>query len=179
MGLPPGAAGHRNFAAPFTGYVDKWFMTVRALGTDGWDSFARFSLLGLVSLTTQCLVLLWQRDWRNPWWRMGVAYAGCGRAGVGGLGRRSAPRRAWWSRDDRIQRALPKHRWFWLFWVRQASVVHGVEVMRFPAGRDNAAPHTHALAAVPDHPPPRVPLEFERAVRVITAPARNRFLARA
>jgi hypothetical protein len=135
MGLPPDAAGHRNFAAPFTGYVDKWVMTVRALGADGWDSFARFSLLGLVSLTTQFLVLLWQRDWRSPWWRMGVAYAGL-MAVLGSAvweGDPGAATRVVVPMTIAFNVLLPKHRWFWPLWVLgNASVVHGVEVMRLP-----------------------------------------------
>ncbi len=44
--------GDSNFAAPFTGYVTQWSMTLSELREDGWASFARFSLLTLVSLTT-------------------------------------------------------------------------------------------------------------------------------
>jgi hypothetical protein len=110
-------------------------MTVRALGADGWDSFARFSLLGLVSLTTQCLVLLWQRDWRNPWWRMGVAYAGL-MAVLGSAvweGDPGAATRVVVPMTIAFNVLLTKHRWFWPLWaLGNASVVHAVEVMRLP-----------------------------------------------
>lgn len=135
MGLPPDAAGHRNFAAPFTGYIDKWFLTVRALEAGGWSSFARFSLLGLLSLTTQCLVLLWLRDWRNPWWRMGVAYAGL-MAVLGPAvweGDPGAVTRVIVPMTVAFNVLLPKLRWFWPLWILgNASVLHGVEVMRLP-----------------------------------------------
>ena len=65
--------GNSNFAAPFTGYVAQWSTTLSELREDGWASFARFSLLTLVSLTTQFTVLLSSRAWNNPWWRTGVA----------------------------------------------------------------------------------------------------------
>ena len=135
VGLPPDAAGHRNFGVPFSGYINKWFMTVRALDAGGWNSFARFSLLGLVSLTTQCLVLVWLRDWRNPWWRMGAAYAGL-MAVLGPAvweGDPGAVTRVIVPMTVAFNVLLPKLRWFWPLWVLgNASVLHGVEVMRLP-----------------------------------------------
>ena len=134
-GLPPNAAGHRNFAVPFTGYVDKWFMTVRALSADGWDSFARFSLLGLVSLTTQFLVLAWHREWRNAWWRMGMAYAGL-MAVLGPAvweGHPGAVTRVVVPMTIAFNVLLPQRRWFWPLWVLgNASLLHGVDAMKLP-----------------------------------------------
>ncbi len=134
-GLPPDAAGHRNFAVPFSGYIDKWFITVRTLGADGWDSFARFSLFGLVSLTTQFLVLVWLRDWGNAWWRMGVAYAGL-MAVLGPAvweGDPGAVTRVVVPMTIAFNVLLPRLRWFWPLWVLgNISVLHGVEVMRVP-----------------------------------------------
>ena len=102
---------------------------------EGWDSFARFSLLGLVALTTQFLVLLWQRDWRNPWWRMGAAYAGL-MVVLGPAvweGDPGAVTRVVVPMTIAFNVLLPKHRWFWPLWVLgNASVVHGFEVMRMP-----------------------------------------------
>jgi hypothetical protein len=135
IGLPPDAAGHRNFALPFSGYFDKWLTTVSALGAGGWSSFARFSLLGLVSMTTQLLVLLWLRDWRNPWWRMGLAYAGL-MAVLGPAvweGDPGAVTRVVVPMTVAFNVLLPKLRWFWPLWVLgNAGVLHGVEVMRLP-----------------------------------------------
>jgi hypothetical protein len=135
IGLSPVGAGLRNFAAPFAGYAYKWAATVHALGAEGWDSFARFSLLGLIALTTQFLVLLWQRDWRNPWWRMGAAYAGL-MVVLGPAvweGDPGAVTRVVVPMTIAFNVLLPKHRWFWPLWVLgNASVVHGFEVMRMP-----------------------------------------------
>ena len=135
IGLSAGSAGSRAFAMPFAGYANKWATTVHALSAEGWASFARFGLLGLVALTTQVLVLLWQRDWRNPWWRMGIAYA----ALMVMLGPA-----VWESGPGAVMRVvvpitiafnvlLPKVRWFWPLWVLgNLSVLHGFDVMRMP-----------------------------------------------
>ena len=70
---PTLGVGNRNFAV-LTGYVTKWMATLAELGETGWwGSHARFSLLALVSLTTQALVLVTHRDWTSPWWRAGMA----------------------------------------------------------------------------------------------------------
>ena len=63
-----------NFGTPFAAYAAKWGATVFELRDAGWTSFARFSLMGLVSLTTQAIVLVRLARWTSPWWRVGVAY---------------------------------------------------------------------------------------------------------
>jgi hypothetical protein len=135
MGLPPGDGGLRNFAPPLSGFADKWVATIAILRADGWDSFARFSLVGLVSLTTQCVVLLWLRDWHNPWWRMGVAYAGL-MAVLGPAvweGNPGAVTRVIVPMTVAFNVLLPRLRWFWPLWILgNASVLHGVEVLRLP-----------------------------------------------
>ena len=47
-----------NSGTPFAAYAAKWGATVFELRDAGWTSFARFSLMGLVSLTTQAIVLV-------------------------------------------------------------------------------------------------------------------------
>ena len=135
MGLPPGDGGLRNFAPALSGFADKWVATVAMLRADGWDSFARFSLVGLVSLTTQCVVLVWLRDWHNPWWRTGVAYAGL-MAVLGPAvweGNPGAVTRVIVPMTLAFNVLLPRLRWFWPLWILgNASVLHGVEVLRLP-----------------------------------------------
>jgi hypothetical protein len=65
----------RNFNVPLASYVTKWAVTIEDLGRHGWESYARFSLLTLVGLTTQAIFVAWLRDWRSAWWRLGAAYA--------------------------------------------------------------------------------------------------------
>tara|TARA_B100002049_G_C15859602_1_gene282800 strand:- start:92 stop:601 length:510 start_codon:yes stop_codon:yes gene_type:complete len=70
------SSGRGNLAAPLSAFVAKWRETLAALQAFGWtETYARFSLLSLVSLTTQALFLMWQREWTAPWWRIGIAYA--------------------------------------------------------------------------------------------------------
>lgn len=135
VGLPPGGAGYRNFAAPLAGYLDKWFTTLRTLGAEGWDSSARFSLLGLISLTTQALVLFWQREWRTPWWRMGVAYAGLMFVLGPAVweGDPGAVTRVVLPMTVAFNVLLCRSRLFWPLWVLgNASALHGVEEMQLP-----------------------------------------------
>jgi hypothetical protein len=74
-GYAPEEAGMRNFNVPLASYVTKWAVTIEDLGRHGWESYARFSLLTLVGLTTQAIFVAWLRDWRSAWWRLGAAYA--------------------------------------------------------------------------------------------------------
>ena len=70
------SSGRGNLAASFINLFDKWDVTLAELQEFGWTgTYARFSLLSLVSLTTQAVFLAWQREWSAPWGRIGVAYA--------------------------------------------------------------------------------------------------------
>ncbi|HXW05025.1 MAG TPA: hypothetical protein VD833_07330 [Vicinamibacterales bacterium] len=75
LGLDADDTGLRNFGAPFAAYLGKWSATLRDLQQGGWESYARFSLLTLIGLTTQAVFFASRPDWRSPWWRLGIAYA--------------------------------------------------------------------------------------------------------
>lgn len=64
-----------SFGLPFSAYVQKWASTIGEMFTYGWQSDIGFSLAALVSVTTQAVFLLWRREPKSAWWRMGVAYA--------------------------------------------------------------------------------------------------------
>ncbi|MCC7417673.1 MAG: hypothetical protein IT176_11075 [Acidobacteria bacterium] len=76
IGLPLGSPGGGNFRLPLEGYAQKWIDTVTTLHANGWGSEARFSLFALIALTTQAVTLIWRREWRQSWWRLGIAYVG-------------------------------------------------------------------------------------------------------
>jgi hypothetical protein len=63
-----------NFAIPLAGYLEKWWQTVDELWNVGWRTHARFNLGMLIGLTVQIAYLLVRRDWKNPWWRVGIGY---------------------------------------------------------------------------------------------------------
>jgi hypothetical protein len=65
--------GADNFAPPLTGFVNKWALTIRELA-GGSNPYARLSLFALIALTTQAVFLIAHREWRNAWWRIGIAY---------------------------------------------------------------------------------------------------------
>jgi hypothetical protein len=135
LGLSTDVAGLRNFEPPIVAFVEKWDLTIRDLRIEGWGSFARFSLMALVALSTQAVVLLWMRDWRNPWWRLGFMYVGLmlivGQA-------------VWEGHPGAVSRVvipmtlafnvlLTRVRWFWPLWILgNASLLHGLEVIRVP-----------------------------------------------
>jgi hypothetical protein len=63
----------KTLAAPFGGFLWKWQVTLAALDAHGWNA-ARFGLLTLIAVTVQAVYVLARFDWRNPWWRLGLAY---------------------------------------------------------------------------------------------------------
>jgi hypothetical protein len=129
LGAPPGGAGSRNFGTPLGGYVEKWAVTARELGVSGWESLARISLLSLIALTTQAVALVWLRDWRSPWWRMGIAYAGLmmflGQAVW--EGHPGAATRVLMPMTFAFNVLLHPTRWFWPLWILgNANVLDGL-----------------------------------------------------
>lgn len=69
--------GWDNFALPFAGWVGKWREVLGAVvAPDRHWLLAWGTLLGLVAMTVQAIYLVVGRDWRSPWWWLGLAYAG-------------------------------------------------------------------------------------------------------
>ena len=127
--------GNRNFAAPFTGYATQWGETVSGLRAGGWASYARFSLLTQVSLTTQAVVLLRRRAWGNPWWRTGMA--SCGLMVFLGPavweGDPGAVTRVLQPMTFAFNVVLPRNRWFWaLFVLGNLTVLTALESISAP-----------------------------------------------
>ena len=136
--LAGGANAHRNFGLPFSSYMAKWSTTVAELHEAGWDSYARFSLLALIGLTTQVVVLLAVRDWRNPWWRAGIGSIVL-MAFLGPAvweGHPSAVTRVLLPMVFAFNAVLPRTRWFWpLFVLGNLSLLHSLEVLGVPFWR--------------------------------------------
>ena len=127
--------GGRNFSAPLTGYVEKWYVALGTLAEEGWASYQRFSLYVLISLTVQAAVLLFVRDWRDAWWR----------AGMGSLllmtvlgsavweGAPGAATRVVLPMTFAFNMMLPQTRWFWPLWLLgNLSILPALEVLRVP-----------------------------------------------
>jgi hypothetical protein len=131
-GLTPSPGGH-NFSLPLVEYVQKWDSTLRELLSLGWDSYARLSFLSLVALTTQVVTLLWRRDWRSPWWRVGAAYIGLflilGPAVWEGYP--GAASRVLVPMTFAFNILLPRNAWFWpLLILGNADILWGLEEIR-------------------------------------------------
>ena len=124
-----------NFGAPFAAYVTKWGATLSELRDAGWASFARFSLMGLVSLTTQAIVLVRLARWTSPWWRVGVAYVVLmvvlGPDVWGGYP--GAALRVVLPMTIAFNLLLPRTRWFWPWAILgNLSVWHGLDALGVP-----------------------------------------------
>jgi len=134
-GISPADAGYANFALPFTGYLEKLAVTLGELRTQGWDSFARFSLVSLVSLATQAVVLVVRRDLQDPWWRLGITYAVL--MTLLGFsvweGHPGAAARVVLPMTFAFNILLPGVRWFWPLWVLgNASIISGLFALQVP-----------------------------------------------
>ena len=135
--FPPLAASDAaNFAAPFSGYLQKWLVTIGQLQASGWwGSWARFNLFALVSVTVQAVYLLSRREWSSAWWRAGAAYCLL-------LPFLSYP--VWEGDPGAVMRvALPMSvafnvlvagsRWFWPLAVAgNLTVLHGIHMINVP-----------------------------------------------
>ena len=133
--LGGGFAGIRNFAAPLTGYMEQWSVTLSELQEGGWDSFARFSLLALIAFTTQATVLLVLFDWQNPWWRVGMGsvmlMVVLGPAVWEGYP--GAVTRVLLPMTFAFNVVLPRNRWFWpLFVLGNLVVLPALQALRVP-----------------------------------------------
>ena len=129
------STGVANFGAPLSAYIEKWAVTLRELHDQGWQSFARFSLLTLVGLTTQAVVLSSRWHWKAVWWRAGVPYVGLllvlGPAVWEGYP--GAATRVLLPLTIAFNVLLPSSRWFWPLWLLgNLNMLHGLEVIRAP-----------------------------------------------
>ena len=116
-------------------YFEKWRVTVQAIELEGWETYARFSVFGLVGLTTQALVLMWQRRWHSAWWRLGIVYMvlmlvlgpAVWEGHPGAISRVVIPMTV------AFNVLLPRNRWFLPLWILgNLGVFYGFEVMRLP-----------------------------------------------
>ena len=130
-----GAAGFGNMSLPMAAYAAKWQSTVAELQADGWASFARFSLLALISLSVQAIYLCVRAQWVQPWWRVGIVY--CALMSVLAEpvweGYPGAATRVLLPMSLAFNALLPRTRWFWpLYVLGNLTVLHGFESIRVP-----------------------------------------------
>ena len=123
---------------PFAALLWKWQSTLGEVVARGWDTGARFSLLTLIAISVQVAYVAARWDWRNPWWRLGAAYALL----VPLLGQ------PLWEGElptalrvvlplalafNVLLRSCERRQWFWpLFVAGNATVVQGLVLLRVP-----------------------------------------------
>ena len=64
-----------SFSWPLAGYLGKWWITLGEFRLYGSQSELWLTLAVLIGITIQAGYLLVRRNWTNPWWRVGAAYA--------------------------------------------------------------------------------------------------------
>jgi len=64
-----------TLARPFAALVWKWQLTLSDVLARGWNASGRFSALTLLAVSVQAVYVAIRWDWKNPWWRLGMAYA--------------------------------------------------------------------------------------------------------
>ena len=62
-------------AGPLEWFLWRWRQVLPDVIAEGWHASSRFSLLILVSMSVQALFLFARPRWKDPWWRLGFAYA--------------------------------------------------------------------------------------------------------
>jgi hypothetical protein len=73
----PASQGWTNFTWPVAGFVEKWRASVAAVVHPPSDwALAWTTLLATGGLTVQAAYLLLRPQTREPWWRLGAAFAG-------------------------------------------------------------------------------------------------------
>jgi hypothetical protein len=130
----------RVMAGPLEWYLWRWRAVWPDILTDAWHAGSRFSFLILVSMSVQALFLFAWPRWKDPWWRLGFAYA---------VLMIFFGRPLWESDPGGLRVVLPMTMAFnvllvqvhrpWLFWplvvMGNLSVLYGLHLMQFPGTR--------------------------------------------
>lgn len=74
--LGPDNPGWSNLTWPATGFVGKWREDFAALVSGREPLLAVCSLLAQLGLVVQVAFLVWRREVRDGWWRLGAVFAG-------------------------------------------------------------------------------------------------------
>jgi hypothetical protein len=65
-----------QLSAPFVAFGDAWRRMWHAAGVTGWASVDGITFLALAGVSAQAVYLLVRPRWREPWWRVGIAFVG-------------------------------------------------------------------------------------------------------
>lgn len=128
-------AGGDHLVAPGSGLGRAWDAALSGVLASGWQHPARFSLLAIVALATQIAWLVAVRRWRDPWWRVGVAWAAlvlCAHWVVW-QGYPGAVTRIALPLTFAFNALLPRNRWFWPLWAMgNLTVIPGLALLEVP-----------------------------------------------
>lgn len=71
-------SGSENVTLPLTGWINRWPELVRLTRVEENRWLVTGAWLDCIALSVQMIYLLIRPEWRNPWWRMGLLFAGLG-----------------------------------------------------------------------------------------------------
>jgi hypothetical protein len=71
--LATASTGRGNLGSPLIAYVATWSRTIEEL-LAGLTRGPLLDLAALISLTIAVAVLLWRREWKTPWGRVGLTF---------------------------------------------------------------------------------------------------------
>jgi hypothetical protein len=126
-------SGVRNFAIPFSGWIDKFEELSRDVRRDGWYPFHWITALCVFSFGVQCVYFLSRWQTSSAWWRIGVMYVLLGlclgmavlEGFPGAYTRALLPLQAAFNLSLRPTRSG----WLWLA-LGNFGVFHGLETLR-------------------------------------------------
>jgi hypothetical protein len=104
--------GHGQLARPIVAYLEQWRSAVSAAHNSGWVSLDGLWLLAFVGVTAQAVFLLLVRRWRQPWWRVGIAFVGLMLILKAQTWEEAYPR-VLLPLSFAFNLSLPRDRWFW------------------------------------------------------------------
>lgn len=137
------SAGQRNLTWPLAGWLMRWPELLAGGATTGNPLLVAECVLEHVALTVQAVYLLWRRDLRCAWWRLGAAYllllVVMGHAVWGGFPNAATRVLLPLTLVFNVRAARARARWVWLV-LGNLSVFAGVHALWMPPGTPHQLP---------------------------------------
>lgn len=131
------SAGQRNLTWPLAGWLMRWPELLAGPGITGNPLLVAECVLEHVALTVQAVYLLWRRELRCPWWRLGAAYllllVVMGHAVWGGFPNAATRVLLPLTLAFNVRAVRERVRWTWLV-LGNLSVFAGVHALWMPPG---------------------------------------------